>query len=357
MKDFATITSNDNWFKKYPGKIAGVEFKTTSIHFPIQVKGTKDDVLRVTGMQKNVESTNIDKEKRLKLAKVKAKALALKLKLQPVKEEAPKQTKPGLKLDAYDLVIINSSGGKDSLCSVYELCRMADEQNYSRKNIIISHQDLGRFEWKGTKDLVKKQSDLFGLDMFVSKRRDKNGFEENLLEYVERRGKWMSNKQRYCTSDFKRAPGSRVVTAVTKDMGNIKMLYVFGFRKDESPARSKKIMLTVNDRLTTKKRLVHDYLPIHKWDLKRVWNTIKDNNLPYHYAYDLGMPRLSCVFCIFSPFDALVIAGIANPELLDEYVEVEAKIGHTFKNKSSIAEVKEAIESGYKPKIVEDWVM
>ena len=73
MNIFAHITSNDNWFKQHPEKIAGVEFKTTSMYFPIQVKGTKEDVLRVTGMA--------NPNKKLKLAKAKAKALKLKLKL------------------------------------------------------------------------------------------------------------------------------------------------------------------------------------------------------------------------------------------------------------------------------------
>jgi hypothetical protein len=50
MNNFVEITSNDAWFKLHPEKIAGVEFETTSFYFPIQVKGTKEDVLRVTGM-------------------------------------------------------------------------------------------------------------------------------------------------------------------------------------------------------------------------------------------------------------------------------------------------------------------
>lgn len=73
MNNFVNITSSNNWFKQHPEKIAGVEFTTTSIFFPIQVKGTKDDVLRVTGMTK----TNNN----LKLAKARAKALKLKLQL------------------------------------------------------------------------------------------------------------------------------------------------------------------------------------------------------------------------------------------------------------------------------------
>lgn len=262
-----------------------------------------------------------------------------------------------MNLHEYDLIIINSSAGKDSLCCLYQICKIADDQMYRRTKIVVSHQDLGEMEWNGTKELAEKQANHFGLDIHYSKRRDKYGKEETLLEYVERRGKWPSNKQRYCTSDFKRGPGARVVTMLTKELGECKVLHVFGFRKDESPARSKKEKLSINKKLTTKKRIVHDYLPIHHWDNKKVWSTIKDNGLPYHNAYDLTMPRLSCVFCIFSPFDALVIAGKSNSELLDRYIEVEDKIGHTFRDKFSLREVRDAINEGYTPDKVSDWTM
>jgi len=259
-------------------------------------------------------------------------------------------------LHVFDLIIINSSGGKDSLCALFEVMELAKIQNYDTNKIVVSHQDLGEMEWHGTKDLVKKQADLFGLKTYQSKRRDRNGYEENLLEYVERRGKWPSNKQRYCTSDFKRGPGGRVVTELTKGK-NCKVLYVFGFRKDESPSRAKKETLQINKQLSTKIRLVYDWLPIHDWDKEKVWLTIKNNDLPYHPAYDLGMPRLSCCFCIFSPFDALVIAGQHNPKLLNRYVEVEKKIGHTFRSGFSIKSVQEAILINYNPKSINDWVM
>lgn len=75
MSDFVSITSNDSWFKEHPEKIAGVEFETTSFFFPIQVKGTKEDVLRVTGM-------NVPNNNKIKIAKAKANALKLKLTLQ-----------------------------------------------------------------------------------------------------------------------------------------------------------------------------------------------------------------------------------------------------------------------------------
>ncbi|MBC8753962.1 hypothetical protein H2O64_04720 [Kordia sp. YSTF-M3] len=67
--DFTQITSDDAWFKKHPEKIAGVEYATTSLYFPIMVKGNKDDVLRVTGM------TDTNRDKKIEIAKAKAAAL------------------------------------------------------------------------------------------------------------------------------------------------------------------------------------------------------------------------------------------------------------------------------------------
>lgn len=264
---------------------------------------------------------------------------------------------PKVNLHDFDLVIINSSGGKDSSCAIFEVCRIAEEQNFDKSKIVVSHQELLKVEWKGVKELVQEQCDYFGLKCFYSMRRNKDGYNENLLEYAVRRGKFPSSKQRWCTSDFKRAAGARVVTAVTKDLGQCRVLYVFGFRAAESPARSKRLPLAKNKMLTTKKREVLDWLPIHDWSEERVWNTIKANNIPYHYAYDLGMPRLSCCFCIFAPFDALVIAGHENRDLLKEYVETERKIGHDFRHNFKIASVLEAVEKGYMPKNIKNWTM
>jgi len=257
----------------------------------------------------------------------------------------------------YDIIIINSSGGKDSLVAKWEVFRIANEQGYPKERIHVSHQDLGAVEWPGIKELVKRQSAAFGFKVHFSKRRNINGEEETLLEYVRRRRKWPSNKQRYCTSDFKRGPGARVVTALTKGLGRCRVLHIFGFRKQESTYRSKRDQFSNNGTLTTQARKDYDWLPIHTWSTAEVWDTINTNGLPYHPAYDLGMPRLSCVFCIFSPFDALVIAGKHNPELLQEYVDTEREIGHTFRDGFSIKSVQEAIGSGYEPEIVNDWVM
>lgn len=262
-----------------------------------------------------------------------------------------------MNLHDYDIVVINTSGGKDSVCAMHEICQLADMQLYPKSNLYASHQDLGESEWPGTTDLVRQQCRHFGIELHISKRRDQHGRHESLLEYVKRRGKWPSNKQRWCTSDFKRGPGQRVITSLTKGLNQIRVLQVFGFRSEESPARSKKEVFIFNKRASSRARKVFDYLPIHNWTEEKVWNTIHENQLPYHRAYDLGMPRLSCMFCIFSPFDALVIAGRENPEMLDKYIEAEDFTGHTFRDGFSLKEIRQAIDEGYTPKKVSNWVM
>lgn len=73
--NFVEITSDNNWFKKHPEKVAGIEYETTSMFFPIMVKGTKEDVLRVVG----IIDVKDDKSKRIKFLELKAKALKIKL--------------------------------------------------------------------------------------------------------------------------------------------------------------------------------------------------------------------------------------------------------------------------------------
>lgn len=249
-----------------------------------------------------------------------------------------------MKLHSYDKIIINSSAGKDSLAMLHYLVTVAEEQNYPRKNMIVVHADLGKAEWKGTKELAEKQASLYGLEFRVVSRS------QDLLDQIRQRGMWPSSTTRYCTSDHKRDQISKVLTTIKKEWngtGAIKILNCMGLRAQESSARAKKLEFEINTRATGKgkTKIVYNWLPILDWSEAKVWKTIKDNNLPYHPAYDYGMTRLSCVFCVFAPKSALIIAGKHNPELLEEYCQIEKDINHDFKNGFKIAQVKEAIEN------------
>ena len=127
-----------------------------------------------------------------------------------------------INLHDYDLCVLTTSSGKDSIASIWYMLQLAIDQEYPINNIVMSHQDLGESEWPGVAELVEEQSKFFGLPVHVSRRVDKNGYEESLLEYVLRRGMWPANRQRFCTSEFKRSPGNKVVRRLAKERGGHK---------------------------------------------------------------------------------------------------------------------------------------
>lgn len=70
---FTELCSFNTWFAIHPEKVAGIELVTTSINFPITIKGTKEDIERT--ISKGLEN---NKDKRIRIAQAKA---AAKLKL------------------------------------------------------------------------------------------------------------------------------------------------------------------------------------------------------------------------------------------------------------------------------------
>tara|TARA_Y100001951_G_C11227207_1_gene232403 strand:+ start:55 stop:852 length:798 start_codon:yes stop_codon:yes gene_type:complete len=261
------------------------------------------------------------------------------------------------KLTDYDLIILNSSAGKDSQAMIDYVMGLVDAVNYPKDRIVVAHADLGRIEWNGTIELGKEQADHYNLRFETMKRP-----QGDLLEHVYARKMWPSSSARYCTSDHKRGQISKIVTKLTDEVRGdsnkqIKILNCLGIRAQESPARAKKASFSRDNRLSNGKRAVDTWYPIFEWTEKEVWDTIKASGVSYHPAYDAGMPRLSCQFCVFAPKAALIIAGKANPELLDEYVKCEEEIGHTFRQDFSIAEVKDAINNNEEAEMIASWNM
>ena len=251
-----------------------------------------------------------------------------------------------MNLRKFDRIVLSSSAGKDSQVMMDEIVRLADEQHVSRSKIVVVHADLGRAEWAGVQELVIQQAAHYGLRVEIVRNSKRD-----LLQQVEERGKWPSNQQRYCTSDHKRAPIRRVYTMLVKELHDgglqrkARLLNCMGFRAEESPVRAKRPVFELDAGASNKtKRDVFNYLPIHSMLEGEVWDRIRASGVPHHPAYDLGMGRLSCVFCIFAPKAALQIAGRANRELLAEYVRVEEKIGHKFQAKLSLAEVQASLD-------------
>lgn len=252
-------------------------------------------------------------------------------------------------LTAFDLILVNSSAGKDSQAMLDHLVELADAQGVDRRRLVVAHADLGRVEWAGTVELARKQAWTYGLRFEVEKRP-----QGDLLDHVRDRGMWPSSSARYCTSDHKRGQVSKVVTRLVRELDldrPARVLNCLGIRAAESPARAKKTPFQRDRRLTGKGtvKVVDQWYPIFDWSDDDVWARIDASGVDHHPAYDLGMPRLSCCFCIFAPEEALKLAGRYNVELLREYVAVEAEIDHDFRTNLKLADVLAAVEAGAEP--------
>lgn len=252
-------------------------------------------------------------------------------------------------LTDYDIILINTSAGKDSqtmMRVVVEAARAAGVLD----RVVAVHADLGRVEWAGTKELARSQSeDHYNLRFELVSRT------EDLLDHVESKGRtnqakgstaspWPSSKARYCTSDHKRGQIRPLMTKLVRELGlsrPVKLLNCMGMRAEESDARAKKSVFSYDESASGKGTVkqVWNWLPIFAWTEVEVWADIKTSGVPHHPAYDAGMPRLSCCFCVLAPKHQLVLAAQLNPALADEYVAVEMRVGSRFTQKLSMAEV------------------
>ena len=265
-------------------------------------------------------------------------------------------------LTTWDLIVVNSSAGKDSQAMLDVIAVAAAAQGVLDR-VVVVHADLGRVEWAGTKALVYAQAARYGLD---SRTFDIARPQGDLIQQIKDRAAslrakgsdapaWPSSTTRYCTSDQKRGQCRKVLTALVDAIrragvaldpsGPVRVLNCLGFRAEESTARANRAPMTRNGPASNGKREVYDYLPIHDWTTAQVWARIDAAGTTRHPAYALGMPRLSCVFCVFAPKAALVIAAKANPALFAEYLALESIAG-TFRHNFSLAEVAAAVAAG-----------
>ena len=79
---FTEICSFNTWFAIHPGKVAGIEYVTTSREFPITVKGTKEDIMEtISG------GLNDNKDKRVRIVKAQATAKLKQLELTKLERD------------------------------------------------------------------------------------------------------------------------------------------------------------------------------------------------------------------------------------------------------------------------------
>lgn len=256
-------------------------------------------------------------------------------------------------LASYDVIEISSSGGKDSLAMTSHVVGLARSAGLVER-VVVVHADLGRVEWRGTPALVEGHARHFGV-RFVKVQRPQG----DLLEHVRAYGRWPLPSERYCTSDHKRGQIYTAFTALANEVRPslaegerpIRILNCIGLRAEESPSRAKRPPLKLDRKASGKglRKHVDVWLPIQNWSDAEVWAACRASGAELHPAYAAGLPRASCVFCIYAPADALLISAYLHPELLAEYVEVEREIGHDFKPHLPIASIAAAVAAGVRP--------
>lgn len=247
--------------------------------------------------------------------------------------EVAKQVKSLLESGA--LFVVNHSGGKDSQ-AMYLMLR--DFWKVPANKMLVVHADLLEVEWEGLKEHIRQTTD--GLPLYVAVANYKDGSKKTLLNMTEKRGKFPSPAQRWCTSDLKRDPLAKVIKAYMKENGFSVAVNCMGLRAEESSARAKLEAWKLNKRMTLKtgKRTVYDWLPIHDFSTSQVFATIAKAGQKPHAMYAKGMTRLSCCFCIMASKADLTLAAKLNPELYKRYVELEQRLGFTLQSGKTLPE-------------------
>lgn len=220
-------------------------------------------------------------------------------------------------IDRGAIFFVNDSGGKDSQAMKIFLSKVVPHDQ-----LVIVHADLPEVDWDGCWDHV--QSNSLGIEAHLVRAN------KTFFQMVEHRGMFPSAQHRQCTSDLKRAPIEKFIRNWCKDRGKTLIVNCMGIRAEESAARSKQNPFRFNDRNSKSGREWYDWLPIFDWTIKEVWAEIESVGQKRHYAYDLGMSRLSCVFCIMSSKRDIQIAAKHNPELYQKYVSTEERLGFTL---------------------------
>ncbi len=221
------------------------------------------------------------------------------------------------------LFVVNHSGGKDSMATFNVI---ADRVPQSQ--IVVIHATLPGAEWEGTAEKAREYTKDRGYDYIETRNRSKTFF-----EMVRHRQMWPSPQYRQCTSDLKRNPIEREIRHYLKAHPEFNGLIVncMGLRAEESASRAKQIPLKRGGKdQNAAGREWWNLLPIHEWTEDEVWADIAAHGQTRHWAYDKGMTRLSCCFCIMASAKDLRTAATLNPELYREYVALEREIDQTF---------------------------
>ncbi|WP_051853513.1 phosphoadenosine phosphosulfate reductase family protein [Streptomyces sp. NRRL S-146] len=273
--------------------------------------------------------------------------------IHPSVPYSPSTTDPVRLITDADWVLLNSSGGKDSQAMKSYVVSLAAAAGALHK-VVVVHADLADIEWEGTASLAREQSFMLNVPRFEVVQAQGDLLARVAARYAKLKAKalaegkpvapaWPSASARWCTSDLKRGPIRRLMTRLTDERRHlrrpVRILNCLGQRAAESPHRQKLAPVEIDRPASNGKRHITTWRPIHHWSDRAVWAEIARSGLPYHEAYDWGMSRLSCSFCVLGCESDLVIAARRRPDKAAEYAAMETAVERDFKAKLSMREI------------------
>ena len=214
--------------------------------------------------------------------------------------------------------VINHSGGKDSQIMTIKLRKIIPDDQ-----LIVIHAGLPGVDWPGLMEHINETT--WGLRVHYCEAK------KTFFEMVRHRGEWPSPKYRQCTSDLKRGPIEKEIrNAISLGSASTLIVNCVGIRAEESRNRAKANPWKFCRRNSKAGREWYDWLPIFEMSESDVFLGIEEAGEKPHWAYGLGMSRLSCCFCIMSNKSDLRIAAKAQPELYERILQLEQEIDRTF---------------------------
>ncbi len=229
------------------------------------------------------------------------------------------------------LLLVNYSGGKDSETTLHQI-----HTNFGATHQIeIVYADTGleydeeEDRWASTERWIRERAAWYGYPLHIV-RHPTTTYPERVLA----RGRFPSPGQRWCTSDFKRGP----ITKLIRNRPEPVIISILGMRAAESPFRATLPPWTLDEevsvsraKLTGQPRTVYEWLPIHHWGTEEVFAHCAQHNLPLHPVYDwLPSRRFSCQVCIFATNADLAAIRRHNPKAFQRIANMEEQINFTM---------------------------
>ena len=258
-------------------------------------------------------------------------------------------------IDRGTLFVINHSGGKDSQAMTALLADILPPEQ-----VLVVHAVLPEADWDGIPEHIESTLPE-GWNVEYCEAIHNDGRQKTFFSLVEHRFAkdptvpcFPSPDLRTCTSDLKRGPIEKVVKRYLREHPEHggRSVFIDGRRAEESAKRKyglatkaqakKKIVVTWarRKRMELAGRVCFDWLPIHSLTEQQVRAVVADAGQRLHWAYDAGMSRLSCCFCIMASKSDLRTAARLRPELAQRYVELEERTGYTMSmQKIPLAEI------------------